>query len=228
MAGMVETMVSWGWTTVALYAIAGGLFAIPFLAVWAGRMDATAKAGSLGFRAAILPATVALWPLLAWRVLRGSGSPTDVEWPLRPATQRRLHGFVFLIIAVVVPLVGGLALWSRPNPSPSRVDLDFPPLAGPTTNVTATALPLRAEVVTGRTIRQLQLDVTKPLADPVVAVYWSPAAAPDGVGPDAVFLGSIWGPARFTFPLPVSSVPGVLTFLALSGDQRVVEILNLR
>jgi hypothetical protein len=72
------------------------------------------------------------------------------------------------------------------------------------------------------------MEVSKALEDPVVAVYWSPVATPDGVAPDAVFLGSVWGPTHLTFPLPKADVPGVLTFIALAGDQHVLETLNLK
>lgn len=53
-----------------VYLIVGLIFAIPFLLRGAGRLDPAARRGSRGFRAIILPGTVALWPVLArkWRL----------------------------------------------------------------------------------------------------------------------------------------------------------------
>ena len=40
---------------------------IPFVVWGAGRLDEAARGASLGFRLAILPGAVALWPVLLWR-----------------------------------------------------------------------------------------------------------------------------------------------------------------
>jgi hypothetical protein len=50
------------------YLALGVLFALPFAARWAGRLDPAAKAGTWGFRVLILPGAVLLWPLLAARL----------------------------------------------------------------------------------------------------------------------------------------------------------------
>jgi hypothetical protein len=50
---------------VAGYAFLGLLFAGPFLVRGVMRLDPAAKGTSLAFRLAILPGTVALWPVLA-------------------------------------------------------------------------------------------------------------------------------------------------------------------
>lgn len=63
-------------TLVALFAAwtaIGVLFAIAFASVGAGRIDHEARSGSFGFRVLIFPASVALWPLLLMRWLRGTG-----------------------------------------------------------------------------------------------------------------------------------------------------------
>ena len=52
------------------YLAAGALFAIPFAARWAGRLDPAARAGTWGFRLLIVPGSVLLWPLLAVRLGR--------------------------------------------------------------------------------------------------------------------------------------------------------------
>ena len=52
----------------------GALFALAFTAIGAARIDPEARGSSVGFRALIFPASVALWPLILWRWVRGSGS----------------------------------------------------------------------------------------------------------------------------------------------------------
>jgi hypothetical protein len=49
----------------AAYAVLGLLFAGPFLVRGVTRLDPAARGTSLAFRLAILPGTVALWPVLA-------------------------------------------------------------------------------------------------------------------------------------------------------------------
>ncbi len=53
----------------AIYAACGLIFAVPFALRGAGALDPAARRGSRGFRLAIVPGTVALWPLLLakWR-----------------------------------------------------------------------------------------------------------------------------------------------------------------
>ena len=70
---MTSATPSWslavGWGLLA-YLAAGLLFAVPFVARWAGRLDPAARNGSLGFRLLILPGSALLWPWLLARVLR--------------------------------------------------------------------------------------------------------------------------------------------------------------
>jgi hypothetical protein len=69
----------------------GIVFAIPFVMLGAGRVDPHAKGGSWGFRLLILPGTVALWPILAWRWAKGTGEPpverTAHRCAAKPASQ---------------------------------------------------------------------------------------------------------------------------------------------
>jgi uncharacterized membrane protein YfcA len=52
------------------YLAVGVLFAIPFAARWAGRLDPAARVGSVGFRLLIIPGAALLWPYLAFRLAR--------------------------------------------------------------------------------------------------------------------------------------------------------------
>lgn len=58
----------------ALYAAAGGLFALAFLALGLPRIDNGAKGAGMVFRLVILPGLIALWPLMMIRWLSG-GQP---------------------------------------------------------------------------------------------------------------------------------------------------------
>jgi hypothetical protein len=55
----------------AIYLLLGALFAVAFVWKGAGRIDPDAAEGSLGFRLAIWPGVVALWPLMARRWISG-------------------------------------------------------------------------------------------------------------------------------------------------------------
>lgn len=52
---------------IGVYLAAGILFAGPFVIKGAGRLDQKAREGSWGFRLAIVPGAIALWPVLASR-----------------------------------------------------------------------------------------------------------------------------------------------------------------
>lgn len=55
-----------------VYVIIGVLFALLFVSFGVSRIDPAARGTGVGFRLLILPAAAALWPLLAWRWLRGT------------------------------------------------------------------------------------------------------------------------------------------------------------
>jgi hypothetical protein len=65
----VLVMIAGAWMAI------GFVFALAFAAVGVGRVDHEARSAGIGFRALILPATIALWPLLALRWMRASGEP---------------------------------------------------------------------------------------------------------------------------------------------------------
>lgn len=74
---MAETLVTWLLTALGVYAALGLLFAVAFIARGAARVDPQAVGGSWGFRLAILPGAIALWPLLARRWARGQTPPEE-------------------------------------------------------------------------------------------------------------------------------------------------------
>lgn len=56
----------------AIYVAIGLVFALAFAWRGAGKIDPMAKEGTWGFRILIIPASAALWPLLARRWLGGA------------------------------------------------------------------------------------------------------------------------------------------------------------
>jgi hypothetical protein len=67
----------WIVTRVAAYAGDGVAFALAFVTLGVGRVDALARGASVGFRLAILPGVAALWPLLLVRWVRRRGPPEE-------------------------------------------------------------------------------------------------------------------------------------------------------
>jgi len=57
------------------YTALGVLFALPFVTAGVQRIDSQAKGSGLGFRVLIFPGTVAFWPLLLHRWMRGGPDP---------------------------------------------------------------------------------------------------------------------------------------------------------
>jgi hypothetical protein len=71
---MAETIARALLIALATYAALGLGFALPFAARGVNRLDAAARTGSAGFRIAIVPGSIAFWPLLLRRWLRARGA----------------------------------------------------------------------------------------------------------------------------------------------------------
>jgi hypothetical protein len=70
------------------YLACGLGFAIPFALVGVKRIDSHAVHGSWGFRVLIIPGTMALWPLLLRRWLKGVHEPPEESNAHRRAARR--------------------------------------------------------------------------------------------------------------------------------------------
>jgi len=68
-----------------IYLLCGVAFAIPFVLVGVRKIDPHAAHGSWGFRLLIIPGTIFLWPLLAWRWLKCVHEPPEENNPHRCA-----------------------------------------------------------------------------------------------------------------------------------------------
>jgi len=75
---------------VSIYLGIGLLFSIPFAFIGAGGIDSTAREATLGFKLIIIPGSMALWPLLAWRWIKGASDPPEEKNAHRLAACR-LH-----------------------------------------------------------------------------------------------------------------------------------------
>jgi len=231
---MAETVADWIWGMAALYGLAGAIFTVPFVTHWVGLLDASARKGSWGFRIIIVPGCVALWPVLAcktWRAWHGRYVPPVAEKPVAPSRLRWIHGGSFRVLAVLVPVVCLAALITRPPETPASPDWSsgriFPEMLS---SQPVTGLPVTVELRADGSERQALLRVAQELTEPVVALYWSPTPAADNLPRDAVFVGSVWGPAELPMTLPAGAAanPGVLYFLSLSGEQRLLGTLPLK
>ena len=74
---------------VGIYLLLGVLFALVFVIKGVGRVDPVARAGTWGFRLLILPGATALWPLLAWRWLKGQPPRVEANAHRRAALKGR-------------------------------------------------------------------------------------------------------------------------------------------
>jgi hypothetical protein len=60
-----------------IYLACGLIFAVPFALVGVKRIDPHAAQGSWGFRLLIIPGTMAFWPLLLLRWIKGIHEPPE-------------------------------------------------------------------------------------------------------------------------------------------------------
>lgn len=72
----------------AAYVGLGLLFASAFVTTGVGRIDPSAVHAPIGFRVVIIPGTIALWPLLAIRWVRGQQPPVESTSHRRAAARR--------------------------------------------------------------------------------------------------------------------------------------------
>jgi hypothetical protein len=78
---MTVTLVNWLVLLFGIYLGLGFIFALFFVTKGAGKIDPTAKAGTIGFRLLIIPGTMFFWPLLAKRWWQGTTEPPEEKNP---------------------------------------------------------------------------------------------------------------------------------------------------
>lgn len=72
---MDASWASWIVGVTGVYMAIGLVFGIAFVTVGAARIDPGARGAPFKFKLLILPASIALWPILARRWLGGQGQP---------------------------------------------------------------------------------------------------------------------------------------------------------
>lgn len=117
----------------AAYLVVGSLFAVPFH--WRGlhAIDAGSHDAGVGFRLLITPGIIALWPLLAlrWlRLARGRNFLGEQDFPVSQRALRKTHRLVWQLMAVLLPLLVGIILWSRPQDERRPLPAGLPPVSG--------------------------------------------------------------------------------------------------
>jgi hypothetical protein len=81
---IVPQIIVW---SLGIYVAVGIVFALCFVTVGAGRMDPSVQQSTRSFRVMLVPGAMALWPLLAWRWLRGVQHPPIERNAHREAAQ---------------------------------------------------------------------------------------------------------------------------------------------
>jgi hypothetical protein len=89
---ILETAALWLVRALGLYAALGLVFGVPFVLRGIERVDAGTRGATIGFRLVVLPASIALWPLLLRRWLAGRGVPPVESNAHRRAAARREGG----------------------------------------------------------------------------------------------------------------------------------------
>lgn len=85
-----------GWLLIGL------CVAIPFLAFGVDRIDPNAR-GTYTFRVLVLPGILLLWPIVLWRWL-AIETGRD-HWVAKHTPHRRIHGQIWSVLAVLLPLL---------------------------------------------------------------------------------------------------------------------------
>jgi hypothetical protein len=216
-------LANWILRIAAAYLLLGLLFGLPFVALGAGRLDPAARGAGMGFRLLILPGSIALWPILAWRLLRSDRAAGPSSTRLHRRQRMLVYG-----LALVLPLGFAMALRARPElTTETGLPADFRPavpeseIAGPwqrlesaerkTSDLPGARIRLRRDAA-GR--GWLELEADPGLLGPDRLVYWqrrdpiellaSPEGLAGAVSPAAWLLGSL-PESEGLLPLPPPS-----------------------
>ena len=100
--GILEGLMLWG--------MIGGIVALVFLTIGVDRIDEDAR-GAYVFRVLVAPGVILLWPLVLWRwwMLETRRD----QWALRHAPPRQSHAKVWIVLAVLIPVIFVTALSLR-------------------------------------------------------------------------------------------------------------------
>ena len=140
------------------------------------------------------------------------------------APLRRRHRQWMTGLALLVPAVCALALWSRP-PAPAGAGGETSPVA---TSASSSAraiesLPgFRTAVREGGEAAQLEVEALEPLRQPDLLLYFSATPPSEALPGDAHLLGSVAYRQTRSYPLPATAAPGGHLVLYSLAHQAVV------
>lgn len=97
----------------SIWLYAGGAVAVVFLLYGIDRVSEEARSAYL-FRPLLVPGVLLLWPLVLWRWLRIERGGSQMVGRYRPV--RDAHARVWMVLAVLIPLILVTALLVRQTP----------------------------------------------------------------------------------------------------------------
>lgn len=106
MALQTASLIVW---LASLWLYAGAAVAALFLLIGIDRIDEDAR-GTYSFRPLLVPGILLLWPLVLWRWWALESGAASWQTSYRPL--RAAHGRVWLVLAILIPLIfiGSLAV----------------------------------------------------------------------------------------------------------------------
>ena len=197
------------------------------------RIDAAVNGAGWLFRLLITPGLIALWPVLLskqWRAAQGEDPAGRADRPISPRGLRGAHRILATCLLVLLPLAVAMGLLARPEPppgnavvAPRRALPERLPQVLMEASVSVGAAEGTWRLLGDKSGRaQVELRLDRDVALPSLALYWAPADGP-GLPAGAVFLGSVWGPGLFRFPVEEQK-GGVFIVYSLAHRERVVTI----
>jgi len=189
------------------------------------RRDAGAIGGGFWFRVMVTPGIVALWPLMLARP-----ASLDPERTISARTLRTRHRFLVQALAVLLPILVGLAVVARPAPVRNSVVIPEAlrqpePLAlvlrEDTESFAGHPVLARIRTDAGRAQFQVEIEVREPLAVRRPFLYFAATDGAERVGAASTFVGPISGVGlhRFVFPAALATRTGVLLIHDAAGGR---------
>jgi len=112
----MEEFVGFALALLGLYLVLGVILLAPFHHSALPRIDESARGASWGFRVAVSPGLIALWPIILWKwsvSRRGGHAHGQPDAPVSSHGIRRSQALVMNLIAIAVPLLVAAAIFSR-------------------------------------------------------------------------------------------------------------------
>lgn len=99
-----------------VYGAVGLLLLLPLHRFVLPALDASADGASWGFKVAVSPGLIALWPVILWKwlTLRRGGNPHGrPDAPVSSRGIRRTQALLIKLVAIAIPLLAAAAMLGR-------------------------------------------------------------------------------------------------------------------